>query len=270
MDVADAADDSTEATEKRRRTAFGEGDRSEEARDVIERERLKKYNRACAEREEILTAIEMIDRRNAAANLFFEVSTPPLTTTTQPLTHNLIHTNSIYCTERDRPYTLPPLPFHTYHNRLITLQPITHTFTHLRYTHTQVNAKIYVDEAMKLGTRMKVEIFEPVLDEEGDLVKNMVMYMVAESFGDLPLEVKWWTGRMGDNNVPIREAREMAIADWGDLHRNTPPQTQTQNKNTTHPNNEYTNTKHPTTKPTQTKVLPNTTHIKTTQTNNPA
>ena len=45
---------------------------------------------------------------------------------------------------------------------------------------------------MKIGTKLSVEVFEPVLDEEGD-VKNMVMYMVAEAIGDIPLEVKWWT-----------------------------------------------------------------------------
>ena len=95
-----------------------------------------------------------------------------------------------------------------------------------------------------------MEVFEPVLDEEGD-VKNMVMYMVAETIGDLPLEVKWWTGRMDDNNKPIREEGEMAIADWGELHRNTTVQIQTKNRNMNHYSIKDTNTVYPTTLPHQ-------------------
>ena len=53
----------------------------------------------------------------------------------------------------------------------------------------KVNANIYIEEAKKIGTNLSVEVFESVLDEAGD-VKNMVMYMVSETIGDIPLEVK--------------------------------------------------------------------------------
>ena len=43
----------------------------------------------------------------------------------------------------------------------------------------KVNANIYIEEAKSIGTNLQVELFESVLDEEGD-VKNMVMYMVAQ------------------------------------------------------------------------------------------
>ena len=122
-------DDSDATTEKRRKTQAQPllmPDRSAEALEIVERERVRKYEKAYAERQEILAATEAVHRRNTAADLFFSV-----------------------------------------------------------------NAKIYIDEAAKLGTNLRVEVFEPVLDEEGD-IKNMVMYMVAETMGDLPLEVKWW------------------------------------------------------------------------------
>ena len=89
----------------------------------------------------------------------------------------------------------------------------------------KVNGKIYTaDEAALLGTTLTVESFEAVLDEDGD-VKNTVMYLVASGpIGDIPLEVKWWTGRLdASNKQPLRELGEMAIADWGDAHRNTTP-----------------------------------------------
>ena len=187
MDVAET-DHSADANEKRRRLAsqpLPPPERSAEALDIVERERTRKYNKAIAERQEILATIEAIQRRNTAADLFFAV-----------------------------------------------------------------NAKIYIDEAAKLGTNLTVEVFEPVLDEEGD-VKNMVMYMVAETIGDLPLEVKWWTGRMDDNNKPIREEGEMAIADWGELHRNTFMQFQTKNRCMTQPSTKDTNTLYSTTLPHQ-------------------
>ena len=94
----------------------------------------------------------------------------------------------------------------------------------------KVNGKIYTDEAAALGTTLTIESFEAVLDEGGD-VKNTVMYMVATGpIGDIPLEVKWWTGRMDASNKPLREMGEMAIADWGEAHRNATKKTQTKHK----------------------------------------
>ena len=203
-----------------------------------------------------MAAIETTVQRNTAADLFFEVSTPTLTTTTQPLIKNLTH----------HPHTLPTLSLHTQHNKQTTTQPITHTLTQSFVTYTQVNAKIYVEEARKLGTNLRMEVFEPVLDEEGD-IKNMVMYMVAETMADIPLELKWWTGRMDASNNAVREMGEMAIADWGDLHRNTTKQTQTKNRNATHTNTIHTNTLYLITKPPQTEALLNTTNIIATQPN---
>ena len=133
-----------------------------------------------------LAAIEITDQRNAAADLFFAVSTPPPALTSQPLTKNPTHTQGTCCTKRDHPHTPTPFPLHTNHKSQPSVQPTTHTLIHPIYTHSQVNAKIYTDEAAKLGTNLTIEVFEPVLDEEGD-VKNMVMYMVAETIGDLPL-----------------------------------------------------------------------------------
>jgi hypothetical protein len=113
---------------------------------------------------------------------------------------------------------------------------------------------------------LTVEVFEPVLDEEGD-TKNMAMYMVAETIGGIPLELKWWTGRTDANNNAVCEMGEMAIADWGDLHRNTTKQTQTKNRNATHTNTIHTNTPYLITKPPQTKALLNTTNLIATQPN---
>ena len=56
---------------------------------------------------------------------------------------------------------------------------------------------------------------------------------------------------MDDNNIPIREEREMAIADWGELHRNTLPQIQTKDRYTIHSSIKDTNTLYPTTLPHQ-------------------
>ena len=62
-------------------------------------------------------------------------------------------------------------------------------------------------------------------------MKNTVMYMVATGpIGDVPLEVKWWTGRMDASNRPLREMGEMAIADWGEAHRNATKGIQTKHK----------------------------------------
>ena len=59
-------------------------------------------------------------------------------------------------------------------------------------------------------------------------MKNTVMYMAANGpIGDIPLEIKWWTGRMDASNRPLREAGEMAIADWGEAHRNATQRIQT-------------------------------------------
>ena len=59
-------------------------------------------------------------------------------------------------------------------------------------------------------------------------MKNTVMYMAADGpIGDIPLEIKWWTGRMDARNKPLREEGEMAIANWGEAHRNTTRQPQT-------------------------------------------
>ena len=103
----------------------------------------------------------------------------------------------------------------------------------------KVNANIYIEEAKSIGTNLQVEVFESVLDEESD-VKNMVMYMVAQTIGDIPLEVKWWTGRMDANGRPIRELGEMAIADWGDSHRNTTERNQTKRTSTDKHTRHYT------------------------------
>ena len=91
----------------------------------------------------------------------------------------------------------------------------------------KINGKIYVDEAAKLGTNLSIESFEAVLDEGGD-VKNTVMYMVANGpIGDIPLEIKWWTGRVDASNTPLRELGDMSLADWGDSHRNIAQRSQT-------------------------------------------
>ena len=278
------------AIEKRRRTGaqpLPSPDRSADAFEVVERERVRKYNKvntqdpappnltrpltpefhttnlslnlihpsqpnttthfqaltpnfnnkpyiltqAYAERQEILETIEAVRGRNTAADLFFEVSTPTLSITTQLLTHSPTHIQNARCNKRHHSHTpTPPLP-HFNHDNLQSVQATLHTLSHTVHTYTQVNEKIYVSEAAKLGTNLRVEVFEPVLDEEGDM-KNLVMYMVAKTIGDLPLEVKWWTGRLDNNNNPIREEGEMALADWGELHRNALPLTQTKENHT--------------------------------------
>ena len=62
-----------EAAEKRRKTAAGE-DRSVDANETIEAEKQIKYEKACAERDEVLEAIRKTDQRNAAADPFFKVN----------------------------------------------------------------------------------------------------------------------------------------------------------------------------------------------------
>jgi hypothetical protein len=205
---------------------------------------------AYAERQQILETIETVRGRNTAADLFFEVSTPTLSITTQLLTHSPTHIQNTRGNKRHSSHTPTPLPSHINHDNLQSVQATLHTLTHTVHTYTQVNEKIYVSEAAKLGTNLTVEVFEPVLDEEGDM-KNLVMYMVAKTIGDLPLEVKWWTGRLDNNNNPIREEGEMALADWGELHRNALPQTQTKESHTIYPNTQGSNQLYPTTLPHQ-------------------
>ena len=135
------------------------------------------------------------------------------------------------------PYSLSPYPLSTYPLNLHPLSHSVHTLHSLALPHdtnscqpSKVNGKIYTDEAAALGTILTIESFEAVLDEGGD-VKNTVMYMVATGpIGDIPLEVKWWTGRMDNKNKPIRELGEMAIADWGEAHRNATKEIQTKHK----------------------------------------
>ena len=233
MDTEEA-DNSAEATEKRRKTAsqpLPAPDRSAEALEIVERERMRKYNKVSTQGPfspmptqplTLKTHTSNPNPEHTPINLPYTHLTQPTTTSnTQTLTPNL----------NSKPYTSS----HAYAERqeiLATIEAVQRRNTSADLFF-KVNAKIYIDEAAKLGTNLTVEVFEPVLDEEGD-IKNMVMYMVAETIGDLPLEVKWWTGRMDDNNKPIREEGEMAIADWGELHRNTTVQTKTKNRNINH------------------------------------
>ena len=85
-------------------------------------------------------------------------------------------------------------------------------------TYLEGNNSIYKAAALTLGTTITVERHEIVLDEDGDCTTTL-MYLSGSPIGDLPLEVKWWTGAINERNVPVRVEGEIHLTDWGNAHR---------------------------------------------------
>ena len=91
-------------------------------------------------------------------------------------------------------------------------------------TYLKGNSAIYIGAAETHGTIIEIEKHDIVLDEDGDC-SSTVIYIAGKEIGNLPLEVKWWTGAIDERGRPVRVDGEIHLTDWGGAHRYTPPHT---------------------------------------------